>query len=245
MGFSGGGSNVLKAHTHDGTVAQDGGALDFNNITQSQSSAGDVFYSDGVHLQQLTYPAVPAGETLTAAAASSAPSWTAAAGGAIYEKVGSFTTTASTTLNCDITDITGTDIAGLYMVFNGRWNTGDLKIKFNGTSSTGHSTNGLRMEGNGNLFGYYETDTNGFLLCPSVTTAGSKGTFQIFANLNRLDSLSSFNCQWSGNGTNVESWIGSGYLSDTNVTTITEVNLFKSSGNFDAGCTLDIYKINV
>ena len=43
MGFSGGGSNILKSHTHDGTVAQDGGALDFNNITQSQSSAGDVF----------------------------------------------------------------------------------------------------------------------------------------------------------------------------------------------------------
>ena len=172
------------------------------------------------------------------------PAWGGAAS-AIYEKVGSFTTTASTTLDCDITDITGTDIAGLYMVFNGRWNTGDLKIKFNGTSSTGHSTNGLRMEGNGNLYGYYETDTNGFLLCPSATTSGSKGTFQIFANLNRLDSLSSFNCQWSGNGTNVESWIGSGYLSDTNVTTITEVNLFKSSGNFDAGCTLDIYKINV
>jgi len=34
MGFSGGGSNVLLPHTHDGTVAQDGGPLDFNNITQ-------------------------------------------------------------------------------------------------------------------------------------------------------------------------------------------------------------------
>ena len=44
MGFSGGGSNILKSHTHDGTVVQDGGALDFNNITQSQSAAGDVFY---------------------------------------------------------------------------------------------------------------------------------------------------------------------------------------------------------
>jgi hypothetical protein len=53
MGFSGGGSNVLLPHTHDGTVSQDGGALDFNNVTQSQSSAGQVFYSDGAHLQQL------------------------------------------------------------------------------------------------------------------------------------------------------------------------------------------------
>ena len=81
MGFSGGGSNTLLPHTHDGTVSQDGGPLDFNNITQSQSAAGEVFYSDGAHLQQLAYPAVPAGETLTAAALSSSPSWNAAAAG--------------------------------------------------------------------------------------------------------------------------------------------------------------------
>jgi len=75
MGFSGGGSNVLLPHTHDGRVSQDGGPLNFSNITQSQSAAGEVFYSDGTALQQLVYPAIPAGETLTAAAASTAPSW--------------------------------------------------------------------------------------------------------------------------------------------------------------------------
>jgi len=80
MGFSGGGSNVLLPHTHDGRVSQDGGPLNFSNITQSQSAAGEVFYSDGTALQQLVYPAVPAGETLTAAAASTAPSWVAPAG---------------------------------------------------------------------------------------------------------------------------------------------------------------------
>lgn len=54
MGFSGGGSNVLLPHQHDGTVSQDGGPLDFNNITQSQSASGQIFYSDGAHLQQLS-----------------------------------------------------------------------------------------------------------------------------------------------------------------------------------------------
>jgi len=77
MGFSGGGSGVLKPHTHDGTVVQDGGSLNFNNITQSSSLAGEVFYSDGTHLQQLAYPGVPAGEVLTSVAASTEPSWTA------------------------------------------------------------------------------------------------------------------------------------------------------------------------
>tara|TARA_R110002051_G_scaffold36919_1_gene79771 strand:+ start:1072 stop:1818 length:747 start_codon:yes stop_codon:yes gene_type:complete len=82
MGFSGGGSNILKSHTHNGLTVQDGGALDFNDITQSQSSAGMVFFSDGTHLQQLAYPGSPAGETLTAVAASTSPSWVASAAGA-------------------------------------------------------------------------------------------------------------------------------------------------------------------
>jgi len=81
MGFSGGGSNILKPHTHNGLTVQDGGALDFDDITQSQSSAGMVFYSDGTHLQQLAYPGVPAGQTLTAAGASTAPSWGSGGGG--------------------------------------------------------------------------------------------------------------------------------------------------------------------
>jgi hypothetical protein len=95
MGFSGGGSNVLKPHTHDGTVVQDGGSLDFNNITQSNSSAGEIFYSDGVHLQQLAYPGVPAGETLTAAAASTEPSWAAGGGAGSWELLGSDTAAAA------------------------------------------------------------------------------------------------------------------------------------------------------
>lgn len=53
MGFSGGGSNILKPHTHDGTVAQDGGVLNFDNVTQGSLTNGDLIYSDGVHLQRL------------------------------------------------------------------------------------------------------------------------------------------------------------------------------------------------
>jgi len=78
MGFSGGGSNVLLPHTHDGRISQDGGPLQFNNVTQSQSAQGEIFYSDGTALQQLAYPGVPAGETLTATALSTAPSWASA-----------------------------------------------------------------------------------------------------------------------------------------------------------------------
>tara|TARA_R110000751_G_scaffold211480_1_gene315011 strand:- start:688 stop:1320 length:633 start_codon:yes stop_codon:yes gene_type:complete len=107
MGFSGGGSNILKPHTHNGLTVLDGGSLNFNNITQSQSTAGMVFFSDGTHLQQLAYPGVPAGETLTAAAASTAPSWQAAAAGVSVDIDSAALTSAFTTGATSPTDVTG------------------------------------------------------------------------------------------------------------------------------------------
>ena len=53
MGFSGGGSNILKPHTHSAAILQDGGNLDFDNVTQGDLSAGDVIYSNGVAMQKL------------------------------------------------------------------------------------------------------------------------------------------------------------------------------------------------
>ena len=52
MGFSGGGSNVLKPHKHSSAV-QDGSPLDMNNVTEATLTAGDIVYSDGAALQRL------------------------------------------------------------------------------------------------------------------------------------------------------------------------------------------------
>jgi len=52
MGFSGGGSNVTRAHTHDSTVVQDGGAL-AANVTQFGLTSGSILYSDGSNIQEL------------------------------------------------------------------------------------------------------------------------------------------------------------------------------------------------
>jgi len=52
MGFSGGGANITKSHTHDSTVVQDGGAL-AANVTQFGLSAGSILYSDGSNIQEL------------------------------------------------------------------------------------------------------------------------------------------------------------------------------------------------
>ena len=242
MPFNGGGGGQLPAHEHT-NLPLDGGPLDFVGATIGSLSAGSMTYSDGAALQELTIGG--AGTSLSVVGG--VPTWGSAAG-AIYEKVGSYAiTTPSTTLDCTFSAITADDIASLFIVFNGEWGTGDFKVKFNGTSSTGHSTNGLSMNGSGLLTGFYETDTNGFVLAPSVSATGSKGVFYIHANLIRsgLNGTSSFFFDASGSGTNVASWKSGGFLSDTGLTTISEVNFFKSSGNMSQYSTVDIYKINV
>jgi len=75
MGFSGGGSNILKPHTHSAAILQDGGSLDLQGVTEGNLSTGSVTYSDGSNMQELVKPASPAGEVLTFAAAATAPSW--------------------------------------------------------------------------------------------------------------------------------------------------------------------------
>ena len=150
MGFSGGGSNVLLPHSHDGRVVQDGGPLDFNSITQSQSAAGEVFYSDGIALQQLAYPAVPAGETLTAAAASTAPTWVAAApAGAVMELVGFSRVPlagTTTTLNISFAAIDRADISELLCIGQGANGGNDVGLQVNGNVA-GYATQGSRYVG--------------------------------------------------------------------------------------------------
>lgn len=109
MGFGAGGSGALPNHEHT-LIPLDGGPLDFNNTTVGSMNAGDITFSDGAALQQLAYPAVPAGETLTAAALSTAPAWTAAAAGVNNRVIlDSQTFTASTTQVITFTPATPID----------------------------------------------------------------------------------------------------------------------------------------
>jgi len=92
MGFSGGGANVTKAHTHDGSIVQDGGSLNFNNVTQAGLSAGDLTYSDGNALQVLGLG--NATETLVVNGAATAPEWAVGGGAAGLEFVEEITQSA-------------------------------------------------------------------------------------------------------------------------------------------------------
>ena len=85
MGFSGGGSNVLKNHRHDATVVQDGGSLDADNVTSASLTQGDVIYSDGAHLQRLAIG--NASDKLEVNPGATAPQWAAGAAGGVWTSI--------------------------------------------------------------------------------------------------------------------------------------------------------------
>ena len=97
MGFSGGGSNVLKNHKHDATVVQDGGSLDADNVTSADLTAGDVIFSDGTHLQRLAI-GTPAQQIQVNAGATAPEYFTPVAAGSNYEFLGSSTITSGSPL---------------------------------------------------------------------------------------------------------------------------------------------------
>lgn len=74
MPFSESDSN-LPNHNHDQTIVQNGGPLDFNNVTSGSMAAGSITYDDGAgHMQELSIGAVS--EVLTVAGG--LPTWATA-----------------------------------------------------------------------------------------------------------------------------------------------------------------------
>lgn len=98
MGFSGGGSNVLKPHTHDSTILQDGGNLNFQNITQSNMSNGSLTYSDGNHLQELGIGA--ADDLLTVSGG--VPTWSSHGDYPVVKLLASYTVTGGGVSNVNL-----------------------------------------------------------------------------------------------------------------------------------------------
>lgn len=178
MGFSGGGGGQTRPHTHDSNIFNDGGSLNFDNITQGGMAAGDITYSDGNHLQILTYPAVPAGEKLTAAAASTSPTW-AAAGAAVV-------TTASSTMSGTFTSasLTLTNI-GLSVVKPNITGGKCLTTVYLSCENTGATSCTFAIEDNGVVVSRMDTNKSNLVtdycgnICLSDVSDADGNTIQI------------------------------------------------------------------
>lgn len=249
MGFSGGGSNVLKPHTHDGTIAQDGGSLNMDNVTQAALQAGDVVYSDGVHLQRLAYPAVPANESLTATAASTAPSW--AAGGA----TGSFQFVEKFVLGADSNTFTGTlAVANQFdatdydirVTLTGKHKTAvgtiDFRILSTGTVGTVSNWYWSNKLSGGVQSGQQDGNKTYFYL----TQADQMGATALFGSIldftRNADNGNLFG-QYSITLPTQDYYQG-GLYCEGDFTTIEDIELFTDGGEFEAGTEMQIWKVS-
>ena len=248
MGFSGGGSNVLLPHTHDGTVAQDGGALNFNNVTQSQSSAGQVFYSDGVHLQQLAYPGVPAGETLTAAAASTAPSWAAATPATgTFELVDTVELTGTASfIESTFTSISGSDISCIQVVYDLKKDAGgvDFSLQYGSGGALVTTQYYTRCFNLGSVTTVALNNTASWLLQRNPNNRHQGGVAHIYvADPSMVASNNDMIFTSTGSNSDPTPQI-SGGTRDGTETSIDRVRILISAGSLQIGSKMSIYRLN-
>jgi hypothetical protein len=246
MGFSGGGSNVLLPHTHDGRVAQDGGPLNFSNITQSQSAAGEVFYSDGVALQQLAYPGVPAGETLTAAALSTAPSWVAAGSTAGVELITSATQAVSDPyFTISFAPVTQATTGKFFGVCTGaKTNTSNNVLMYiNGLTTSTYQYNWNEMD-IGTLSSGYSSGSQWQVV--RNYAGGTSTNFTIWFEI--IFNTYADNIQFSTTSTTQDRGkTTSGTNTTAGQTSLSEVEFYQQNGagNIEAGTFCAIYKTNL
>ena len=151
MGFSGGGSSQTKPHTHNSLTVNDGGSLDLDNVTQGSLTAGDITFSDGVHLQRLAIGG--AGDQLVVNGGATAPEWIASVdphnAGMVVSWAGTFASIPAGWLLCDGSSIATATYPNLFTalgyVYGGagaNFNLPDLVTYFVKGSATQTATTG-------------------------------------------------------------------------------------------------------
>ena len=238
MGFSGGGSSQTKPHTHDSLVVNDGGSLNFDNVTQGSLTAGDITYSDGTHLQRLAI-GNPADQLVVSGG--NIPSW-ASAGGSVYQLVG--TTNALVVapngfngLHLSFSAIDMTAVTELVAVVSANRGTNSLGFLWNGVTS-------------GYAYGGSVTSTAG---AGTAFGAGSAVQFEIghwqvgtvqsgIVHLTLNENDNKINAYGVMGGNTGGSFAGG--TTNTVSTTIDSVSFVESSFNMPAGNNrLTVYKV--
>jgi len=264
MGFSGGGSNVLKPHTHDGTVSQDGGPLNFDNITQGQLNAGDVIYSDGVHIQRLNLSAGDvlygtgsalqrlaigaASDQLQVNAGATAPEWVTPSGPAAadLELVGSEVVSGGAVSDVTLTispAVSCADISTFFIVFTGQVSSAsNIGLRMNGISTSTYNSKGWYN------FATCDWDCSNYVNTDSYRCGRSEigTTFRInvwvYANNSTQKMIFTSASAGDLGAENLGGW-----NSTTGITSFNEVKIIDNSGTnrFQNGTRLDVYRYNV
>ena len=241
MPFNGGGGGALPPHEHT-NIANDGGPLDFNNTTIGSMNAGDITFSDGAALQTLAYPGVPAGETLTAAALSTAPSWAAAPGGAATILVDSVTLGASNnTITSTFAAVNQSDVSQFFCILNSEKDTagGQINCTVNGLATATYDY-GMMQQNTGAPTGTFATARNSWDIL--FNNLGDK----IFTKIDFLCNAYSDNVQGlASTVSQTDTSITRLYNTTAGQTSISEIEFTVSAGQWYAGSRLDVYKVEI
>ena len=260
MGFSGGGSNILKPHTHDSTIVQDGGNLDFKNITQGDMSAGSLTQSDGVHLQELLIG--NPSDVPRVNGAGTAVEWHTPTATGAMELLGSSTLVAAAA-NLEITG-TWTAADYSYFIIEGGFSndnsgaTPSLEMRLNNSAAPNYHTNMiLNTAGTLSATSTSPGTTSGQICTTACVPPSSTETCQttITLQLSVQNTATTFRWNWSntpmwkstysGPGTDyVDTEQITGAFANNGVTGLTKVDFFFSdASNFRIGSNIFLYGV--
>ena len=255
MSFGGGGGGALQNHVHNSVPLQ-GGPLDFANDTISSMNAGSTTFSNGAALQELVIG--NAGDSLVVNGAGTAPEWGVGAG-ASTELVGSSRLLApATSMTVTFPAISGSDISNLTFYWTSLTSAGSPyskpEITINGLTANNYKTEWIDQRAG---TGTFATDTNTMItpaggatttarlisgmctvMCGTAeqTTAGNDTIIQYFGTL-------------SGMSPNFASWNFQGSYDDNlgavAYDNFTEIKITNSTGNFETGNQLSVFRNNV
>jgi hypothetical protein len=251
MGFSGGGSNVLKSHTHDGTIVQDGGSLNMDNVTQGALTAGDIVYSDGSHLQRLAIGAV----NTTLSSTGVVPQWAGASGAAVGVVGHDRLAVAGADLNVTFPAISGSDIASLTCYWTGLATAGSpygaVEITINGLTGNLYKTEWQHQRAGAQTL-TSSTDTK---ITPNGATPTARlqsGWMTIICDTAQQAAVTDTVIQYfgsiSGAAPNFGSWSFIGTYDDpggANYDNFTQVNIEMVPANWQIGSQLTVLRNNV
>ena len=245
MGFSGGGSNVLKPHKHSSAV-QDGSPLDMNNVTEATLTAGDIVYSDGAALQRLAIGA--ATNQLAVNGAATAPVWVAGGGGGggklelieHWVNTGAALTTKTITLSPAVDQ---DDIAEIYVVSGGSSGGNTVNLRVNGLTTNYNQHGSYIVSGTQTIIN--STAETG--LQSIIHSFGEPHFIQFHiaaGNSNASSSIRKIRVTATGGGST--GWISySGVNTTSPVTSISSITLYNSSDSvIESGTWIDVYKVN-
>lgn len=247
MGFSGGGANILKPHTHDSGILQDGGSLDFDNITQSSMANGSLTYSNTAHLQELAIGST--GDTL--AVSGGVPAWIPHGDYPVVELLGTYTGSASiATVTISPAVDLATDYSEIWFVANLYTNSGvgfgDTLLLPNANSGSVYAnTYGYSFDGT-TFSNIVRVATTYHLIADAALTTTNSG-MQIVSKLSLAKTSTTTNTLYLKTDSISDQGLSEHFEDTMNLggTTLSSIQIQASLSSWGTGSNINIYGVKI